>query len=246
MDSPPRTTRPRAKDRVGPVLGLLARLYPGAEMGLTHSNPLELLVATILSAQCTDKRVNLVTPALFARYKTAKDFAEADPVELEGLVKSTGFYRNKAKNIRACGRLLVERFGGEVPRTLGELAGLPGVGRKTANVVLGDAFDTPGITVDTHVGRLSRRLGWTRHRDPVKVERVLMKLLPPADWTTVSHRLILHGRAVCHARKPRCEGCALSPHCPRVGVFRSSSLQVIKSENGTPSPPAVRTPDLKT
>ncbi|MBX9624585.1 MAG: endonuclease III [Gemmataceae bacterium] len=220
MDPTLRTTQPRAKDRVGPVLDLLARLYPDAQMGLTHGNPLQLLFATILSAQCTDRRVNLVTPTLFARYKTAKDFAEADPAELEGYVKSTGFYRNKARNIRACGRQLVERFGGAVPRTLDELASLPGVGRKTANVVLGDAFDTPGITVDTHVGRLSRRLGWTRHHDPVKVERVLMRLWPQPEWTTTSHRVILHGRAVCHARSPRCGECVLRPHCPQVGVAK--------------------------
>lgn len=241
---------PRAKDRVGPVLDLLADLYPGKFDGLDHRNPLQLLVATILSAQCTDKRVNLVTPALFARYETAADFADADPAELEGYVKSTGFYRNKAKNIRLCCQQLVNRFGGAVPRTLDELASLPGVGRKTANVVLGDAFDTPGITVDTHVGRLSRRLGWTRHRDPVKVERVLMRLWPRPDWTTASHRLISHGRAVCHSRGPRCGECALLPHCPRVGVTadrpKSSSLQVIKSENGKPATGAAGTLDLKT
>lgn len=246
MEPNPRTTRPRAKDRVGPVLDLLTALYPGAFAGLDHQNPLQLLVATILSAQCTDKRVNRVTPALFARYRTAKDYAEADPAELEGYVKSTGFYRNKAKNIRACCRQLVERFGGGVPRTLDELASLPGVGRKTANVVLGDAFDTPGITVDTHVGRLSRRLGWTRHRDPVKVERVLMRLWPQPQWTTASHRVILHGRAVCHARKPNCGGCALLPHCPRVGVVTSSGLQVIKSEDATPPTAAAGTLDVTT
>lgn len=215
---PRKATRPSAKERVPAVLAVLADLYPAPDTALVHDNPLQLLVATILSAQCTDKRVNLVTPALFARYKTAADYAGADPAELEGYVQSTGFYRNKAKNIRACCQLLVERHGGEVPDTLEELVELPGVGRKTANVVLGNAFQTPGITVDTHVGRLSRRLGWTRHLDPVKVERVLMELLPPPDWTTVSHRLILHGRAVCHARKPRCGACPLAPHCPKIGV----------------------------
>jgi endonuclease-3 len=220
---PPR--RPPAKDRVGPVTQTLAGLYPDAVTALRHENPLQLLVATILSAQCTDARVNLVTPALFARYRTAADFATADQGELETIIKSTGFFRNKARNIIGCGKALVERFGGEVPRTLEELASLPGVGRKTANVVLGDAFDTPGITVDTHVGRLSRRLGWTKHTDPVKVERVLMTLIPQADWTAVSHRLILHGRQVCHARNPKCDACPLAANCPKVGV----SLQVIKS-----------------
>jgi endonuclease-3 len=217
-NTPRKATRPSAKEWVPAVLAVLADLYPAPDTALVHDNPLQLLVATILSAQCTDKRVNLVTPALFARYKTAADYADADPAELEGYVQSTGFYRNKAKNIRACGQLLVERHGGEVPDTLEELVELPGVGRKTANVVLGNAFQTPGITVDTHVGRLSRRLGWTRHHDPVKVERVLMELLPPPDWTTISHRLILHGRAVCHARKPRCGVCPLAPHCPKIGV----------------------------
>ena len=211
------------KARTRDVIRRLKRAYPDAKCSLNHSNPFELLVATILSAQCTDRRVNLVTPALFARYKTAADFATADPAELEGYVKTTGFYRNKAKNIRECCRLLVERHGGEVPGTLEELIVLPGVGRKTANVVLGNAFDTPGITVDTHVGRLSRRLGWTRHTDPVKVERVLMKLWPREKWTVASHQLILHGRTVCHARKPRCGVCALSPHCPKVGVTQTGA-----------------------
>jgi endonuclease-3 len=215
-DTPPKLAP--ARERAGPIAAALAQLYPEATIALVHQNPLQLLVATILSAQCTDKRVNLVTPALFARYKTARDFADSDPAELEGYVKSTNFYRNKAKSIRACCRLLVERFGGEVPGTLDDLVALPGVGRKTANVVLGDSFETPGITVDTHVGRLSRRLGLTRFRDPVKVERVLMQLLPRADWTVVSHRLILHGRQVCFARTPRCEACALSPLCPKIGV----------------------------
>jgi endonuclease-3 len=217
MNDPP-AKRPPARERVPVVLALLADLYPAPETALVHDTPLQLLVATILSAQCTDARVNMVTPALFARYRTAADFAAADPAELEGYIHSTGFYRNKAKNIRECCRLLVERHGGAVPDTLEELVALPGVGRKTANVVLGNVFDTPGITVDTHVGRLSRRLGWTRQTDPVKVERVLMKLWPRAKWTVASHWLILHGRAVCHARRPRCSGCPLAPHCPKVGV----------------------------
>lgn len=209
---------PPARERVGPIRVTLAQLYPEVETALAHDNPLQLLVATILSAQCTDARVNLVTPALFARFKTARDFATCKITELESLIKSTGFYRNKAKNIRGCCAELVARFGGEVPGTLDELVTLPGVGRKTANVVLGEAFGTPGITVDTHVGRLSRRLGLTRHTDPVKVERVLMELVPQPEWTTFSHRLILHGRRVCFARKPRCGECELAALCPKVGV----------------------------
>jgi endonuclease-3 len=218
MNTPPPPKLPPARERVGPILETLGRLYPDTFTGLAYETPLQLLVATILSAQCTDKRVNQVTPALFARYRTAKDFAEADPKELQQLIKPTGFYKNKAKNIQACCRAVVERFGGEVPGNLDDLVTLPGVGRKTANVVLGEGFATPGITVDTHVGRVSRRLGLTRHRDPVKVERVLMGLIPAADWTAASHQLIDHGRKVCYARKPRCERCPLAGLCPRLGV----------------------------
>jgi endonuclease III len=209
---------PALRRRVRRILDALGELYPDAECALEHRTPLQLLVATILSAQCTDARVNLVTPALFARYQTANDFATADPAELEGLIASTGFFRMKAKNIRACCRMLVERHGGEVPGTMDELVQLAGVGRKTANVVLGDAFGVPGITVDTHVGRLRRRLGLTVHGDPVKVERDLMAVVPQPEWTTFSHRLILHGRRVCVARKPRCEECALNRVCPKLGV----------------------------
>jgi endonuclease-3 len=209
---------PPARQRIGPIAAVLKSLYGDEFEGLTHANPLQLLVATILSAQCTDARVNTVTPALFARFKTARDFAECDPDELERFIKSVTFFRNKAKNIRACGAALVERFGGEVPDRIEDLVTLPGVGRKTANVILGHAFATPGITVDTHVGRLSRRLGLTRHRDPKKVELVLMELVPQPEWTVFSHRLILHGRRVCFARKPRCESCALAALCPKIGV----------------------------
>jgi endonuclease-3 len=211
------TTDPLRR-RAGRIVRRLARLYPDAHCALHHRNPLELLVATILSAQCTDARVNLVTPALFARYPDARAFAAADPRELEKLIQSTGFFRNKARNIIGCCRQLVERHGGRVPSTLEELVELPGVGRKTANVILGTAYATPGITVDTHVGRLSRRLGLTAATDPVKVERDLMALLPRKHWTMVSHRLIFHGRQVCHARKPDCAGCGLAPLCPRTGV----------------------------
>lgn len=202
------------------VLDALAELYPDAHCALDRRTPLQLLIATILSAQCTDARVNLVTPALFARYQSVTDFANADPAELEGLIASTGFFRNKAKNIIACCRAILDRHGGEVPRTLDELVQLPGVGRKTANVILGNAFGVPGITVDTHVGRLSRRLGLTAHDDPVKVEFDLMAVVPAADWTLFSHRLIFHGRRVCFARKPDCPGCVMNRFCPKVGVTR--------------------------
>lgn len=207
-----------ASERIGPILTTLRQLYPDAECALHFENPLQLLVATILSAQCTDARVNMVTPPLFARYPSAEAFAGSDPRELEELIKSTGFFRNKAKNIRACCRTIVEQHGGEVPGTLAELTALPGVGRKTANVILGNAFQTPGITVDTHVGRLSRRLGLTRQHDPVKVEFALMVLVPEKEWTSFSHELILHGRKVCMARRPLCESCALESLCPKVGV----------------------------
>jgi endonuclease-3 len=217
-DSPSKL--PPAAARAGPINDALRPLYPDATTALVHSNPLQLLIATILSAQCTDARVNLVTPQLFKRYRSARDFAESNQEELQELIKSTGFFRNKASNIRACCAAIVERYGGKVPSTLDELITLPGVGRKTANVVLGDAFDTPGITVDTHVGRLSRRLGLTRHTDPVKVELALMDLIPKAEWTAFSHRLILHGRSVCHARNPRCDVCPLDSLCPKVGVKR--------------------------
>ena len=193
-------------------------MYPDSHCALNYSNPLQLLVATILSAQCTDARVNMVTPALFARFPDAAAFATADLLELEKLIQSTGFFRNKAANIQGCCRMLVERHGGEVPCTLEELVVLPGVGRKTANVVLGHCFDVPGITVDTHVGRLSRRLGLTRHDDPVKVEQDLMAQWPPELWTITSLRLIDHGRAVCDARKPACDRCELADTCPREGV----------------------------
>ncbi len=206
--------RPRARR----ILRTLAKLYPDAKCALDYGNPLQLLIATILSAQCTDVRVNLVTPALFARYRTAKDFAEADQEELERMIQSTGFFRNKAKSIIACCKEIVAKHGGAVPGTMEELIPLPGVGRKTANVVLGNAFGTPGITVDTHVGRLSRRLGLTEEEDPEKVERDLMELVPEKDWTMFSHRTIYHGRQVCHARKPLCEACKLADVCPKVGV----------------------------
>jgi endonuclease-3 len=207
-----------AAPRARQIVRLLAKQYPDAHCALVHENPLQLLIATILSAQCTDVRVNMVTPALFARYPDAKAFAAAETAELETMIQSTGFFRNKARNIQECCRRLVADFGGKVPSTLEELVGLPGIGRKTANVILGNAYDVPGITVDTHVGRLSRRMGLTTHTDPHKVELDLMKLIPRKEWTMFSHRMIFHGRQVCFARKPNCAGCTLAKVCPKIGV----------------------------
>jgi endonuclease-3 len=204
--------------RVEAILGILDRTYPEARTALNFQNPLQLLVATILSAQCTDERVNQVTPALFARYPDAAALAGARREDLEAMIRSTGFFRNKTRAIQACCSDIVSKHGGEVPRTLEELTALHGVGRKTANVVLGNAFGIPGIVVDTHVSRLARRLGLTRELDPVKIEFALMPLIPRDRWTVFSHWLILHGRQVCVARKPRCSICPLAPHCPRIGV----------------------------
>ena len=213
-----RRFRPPEPERVAAILSILERLYPEATTALHHQNPLQLLIATILSAQCTDERVNMVTPALFARYPDARSLAEADRLELEAMIRSTGFFRNKARSIQQCCRDIVALHGGEVPRTLEQLTALSGVGRKTANVVLGNAFGTPGLVVDTHVSRLSRRLGFTREVDPVKIEFANMEIVPREQWTLFSHWLILHGRRVCVARKPRCSVCPLLPHCPRIGV----------------------------
>jgi endonuclease-3 len=206
----PRTPAGRAKE----VASRLAQLYPGAECELTHSNPYELLAATILSAQCTDVRVNMVTPALFAKYPTPQDLADAHPVDVEQIVRSTGFYQSKAKNLIGMARAVMERFDGEIPHELEDLVTLPGVGRKTGNVLRSVVFDLPGLAVDTHVGRLSRRLGLTTEDDPVKVEKVLNAFLPPPEWGRFSLRLILHGRRVCDARKPRCDICELEDICP--------------------------------
>jgi endonuclease-3 len=193
----------------------LTRAYPDAHCELDYSGPYQLLVATILSAQCTDKRVNLVTPALFERYPNAEALAMADPREVEELIKSTGFFRSKTRSLIGMAGGLLDRFAGRVPPRMEDLVTLPGVGRKTANVVLGTAFETPeGVVVDTHVGRLSRRLGLTRLSDPVKVETVLMKLFPRKNWTLLSHLLIFHGRRVCVARRPRCAECVLNDLCP--------------------------------
>ena len=213
-----RESKQATKARAGEVLAELAKLYPDAHCALNYETPLQLLVATILSAQCTDVRVNLVTPALFARYPDAQAFADADIAELETMIQSTGFFRNKAKNIQGCCQALVRDHGGEVPGSMEALVPLPGVGRKTANVVLGNAFGVPGITVDTHVGRLSNRLGFTKNTDAVKIESDLMELVPEKDWTIFSHRTIFHGRQVCHSRKPMCDACTLANLCPKVGV----------------------------
>ena len=215
---PKKPSRSSTADRAGRIVKLLASTYPDAECALVHSNALQLLVATILSAQCTDVRVNLVTKELFKRYKSAKEFAESDPKELEAAIRSTGFFRNKAKSIRGAAKMLVETFGGEVPSTMEELLQLPGVARKTANVVLGTWFKTAsGVVVDTHVHRISRRLQLTREDDPKKIERDLMGVLPQAEWINFSHRLIWHGRKLCTARKPRCGECPLAEDCPSAG-----------------------------
>lgn len=205
------------KRRARSVIAALAVQYPDVRCELDFRTPLELLVATVLSAQCTDQRVNKVTGALFAAYPDAAAYAAADLAELQAMVAPTGFYRQKAATIQGIGRALCERFGGEVPAELGALTTLPGVGRKTANVVLGEAFGVPGITVDTHLGRLARRLGWTAHSDPVKVEHDLMQVIARKDWTRASQLVIWHGRRRCHARRPACGACNVARWCPSYG-----------------------------
>ena len=214
----PRESTKAKLGRVKKIIATLQKTYPDAHCELNHSNSLELLVATILSAQCTDKRVNVVTAALFKKYRSAADYAKANPAELEQDIKTTGFFRNKAKNIQACCRKLVERHGGQVPRSMEELTRLDGVGRKTANVVLGNAFGIQeGIVVDTHVARLSHRLGLNRQKDPEKVEQELVKLVPRELWTLFSHWLIWHGRRRCYARSPDCPNCEIKKLCPSAG-----------------------------
>ena len=204
-----------APERIGPIIERLAAHYPDATTALEHRDPLELLVATILSAQCTDARVNAVTRDLFRKYRTAEDYANADPAVFEQEIRSTGFFRNKTKSILGMAQVLVQRHGGQVPPSMAELTRLPGVGRKTANVVLGNAFEVDeGIVVDTHVTRLANRLALTKHRDPVKIERDLMALVPKPQWTLFPHLLIHHGRHICAARKPRCEICPVATLCP--------------------------------
>ena len=210
------------------IYRILTKRYPNVRCELDFKNPLQLLVATVLSAQCTDKRVNAVTPALFKRYKTAGDFAGANLRELQGIIKSTGFYRAKAKNIKGLAIKIVTEYNGKVPDKLEELIKLPGVGRKTANVVLGHAFNTPGITVDTHFGRLSRRFGWTKETDPVKVEFAVQKLIPEREWTNLSQRMIWHGRRICHSRKPACGACPIAELCPSFGIGESDKIKAMK------------------
>jgi len=207
------------------IMRELARLYPDSRSALNFENPYQLLLGVILSAQCTDKRVNMVTPALFARYPDVAALAAADRKELQRLIKSTGFFRNKAKNLIRCCQQIVERHNGQVPATMYDLVRLSGIGRKTANVILGNAFDVPGIPVDTHVRRLSQRMGLTVHKNPVKIERDLMQLIPKKEWTTFGHRMIFHGRQVCHARRPRCEECTLARQCPKIGVASTKETQ---------------------
>ena len=211
---PSRTALVRRARRINRELALL---YPDAHSELNFTSPLELLVATILSAQTTDKRVNLVTPVLFARYRSAADYAAADRAEMEKIIQSTGFFRAKTSSLIGLGQALCDRYAGEVPGKLADLVTLPGVGRKTANVVLGNAFGVPGITVDTHFSRLVRRFGWTTQTDPVKIEQEVGTLIPRAEWTILSHRVIWHGRRVCHARRPACGACGVARLCPSYG-----------------------------
>jgi len=215
----PKETSKAKADRLKKLIAVLRKTYPNARVELNYSNPLELLVATILSAQCTDKRVNIVTAQLFKKYRSAADYANADLAELEQDIKSTGFYRNKARTLKALGQQLVERHRGEVPNSMEQLTKLPGVGRKTANVLLGNAFGiNAGIVVDTHVMRLAQRLGLTTQKDPEKIEHDLMQLVPQKLWTDFAHWLIWHGRRRCIARKPDCANCEVKQLCPQIGV----------------------------
>ncbi|MGP4018331.1 endonuclease III [Saccharopolyspora sp. 5N708] len=218
------------------MLRALGEAYPDAHCELDFDTPLQLAVATILSAQCTDKRVNEVTPALFKRYPTAADYAAADRTELEEMIRSTGFFRNKAASLMGLGAALVDKHGGELPERLDALVKLPGIGRKTANVILGNAFDVPGITVDTHFGRLVRRWGWTAEEDPVKVEHAIGELIPRKEWTMLSHRVIFHGRRVCHARKPACGACLLAKDCPSYGLGPTEPVEAAKLVRGPETP----------
>ena len=215
-----RESKRALRARVEQIIALLRTTYPDAECALLYRNAWELLVSTILSAQCTDKRVNMVTPALFARFPTVEAFAAASREDLETAIRSTGFFRNKAKNIQGAAHVMLEKFGGAVPKTMAELLELPGVARKTANVVLGVAFQVAdGIVVDTHVSRLSQRMKLTREKDPTKIERDLMQVVPQADWIDIGHLLIHHGRALCTARKPACSECPLQDLCPSAAIY---------------------------
>jgi endonuclease-3 len=218
------------------MMRTLAEAYPDAHCELDFRTPLELAVATILSAQCTDKRVNEVTPALFVRYRTSADYAEADRAELEEMIRPTGFFRNKANALLRLGATVEEKFGGELPNTLEELVTLPGIGRKTANVILGNAFGVPGITVDTHFARLVRRWGWTDEDDPVKIEHAVGAMVPKTEWTILSHRVIFHGRRVCHAKNPACGVCPLAADCPSFGVGPTEPEKAAKLVRGPETP----------
>ncbi|WP_343868944.1 endonuclease III [Dactylosporangium roseum] len=220
------------KRRARRMARALAHIHPDAHCELDFTNPLELAVATILSAQCTDERVNQVTPKLFARCPTAAGYAAANRTEMQELIRPTGFFRNKTDSLIKLGQALVERHDGEVPGTLTELVALPGIGRKTANVILGNAFDVPGITVDTHFKRLTQRWRWTTETDEVKIEFAVAKLIEPRDWTMLSHRVIFHGRRVCHARKPACGACALRKDCPSYGIGPTDLETAIKLLKG--------------
>ncbi|MCH7230653.1 endonuclease III [Glycomyces sp. L485] len=222
-----------AKKRRARVIDrLLAAAHPDAQCELDYSDPLELAVATILSAQCTDVRVNLTTPALFAKYRTAEDYAQANPEDVEAIIRPTGFYRNKTKSIIGLGKALVERHGGRLPERMEELVKLPGIGRKTANVIRGNAFGIPGLTVDTHMIRLTNRLGLTEGKDPVKLEFQLQELIDRREWTMFSHRIIFHGRRVCIARKPACGACTLAPQCPSFGEGPTDPAEAVKLLRG--------------
>jgi endonuclease III len=220
-------------ERAGQVRHALKKLYPNAQSALQFTDPLQLVIATILSAQCTDARVNMVTPALFARYPDAEAFANARPSELQRLIYSTGFYRSKAKNIIGCCKQIVALHGVKVPQTMKDLVALPGIGRKTANVILGNAFGIPGIPVDTHVTRLAYRMGLSRSRKPQRIERDLMELVPPEEWTDFGHWMIWHGRKVCSARRPQCEQCSLADFCPKIGV-RAQLAKKIRRKSRSP------------
>jgi endonuclease-3 len=224
-----RETRKRAKT----LYRGLSKTYPEVYCELNFQNPLQLTIATVLSAQCTDKRVNMVTTKLFKKYKNVRAYAKAPIEDIEEIIFPTGFYHAKARHIKGLAERIINEFGGEVPSTLEELITLPGVGRKTANVVLGHAFDTPGITVDTHFGRLSRRFQWTESLDPVKVEHEVGALIPQPEWTNLSQRVIWHGRRICHSRKPACGACTLAKICPSVGIGemdREKAALLVKTE----------------
>ena len=234
-----------AAERVRRILPILRKQYPDAKIALNYTNPLQLLIATILSAQCTDARVNMVTPMLFKKYRSAKDWADADISQIESDIKSKGFYRNKAANIKAACAAIVKQYGGRVPETMEQLVELPGVGRKTANVVLGGAFGKPAITCDTHVIRLSGRLGLSENSDPVKLEFDLAEIVPKKHWTLFSNLLIFHGRNVCKARKPDCQNCPISKYCPSAGIAGGRQRKNEKAHSKTHARNAQESSDEK-